>query len=181
LLKKESANQTVWWFFLVPWSIWSFNLIFVSFKFVIILFLFCITSLFSSLSESLKVSELLDAVIANVRHDEMSITGDGQAGRSLQLATVRVDHGVQVTAGQPEHLQWRKNHFKQKSYRIWGDTVGSRQPPTGSDRRSNRVTVKKWLIIRAKRTVIEAFGHFDSISAGHFGRITSRLEIGKGG
>lgn len=66
---------------------------------------FCITSLYSSLNESLKVSELLDAVVADVRHDEMSITGDGQAGRPLQLAAVRVDHGVQVTAGQPEHLK----------------------------------------------------------------------------
>ena len=53
----------------------------------------------------LKVSELLDTVVPNVRDDKMLVAHDGQTGWTFHLAAVRVDGRVQVAAGVLEHLK----------------------------------------------------------------------------
>jgi len=54
---------------------------------------------------SLKVSILLDAVIADVGDYHVTVVHDRKAGRPLQFAAVRVDGGVEGSSGQLEHLK----------------------------------------------------------------------------
>ena len=55
--------------------------------------------------DGLKISELLDAVVANVGDDDVLVVGHRQAYGPLQLAAVRVDRRVESPGGQDEHLQ----------------------------------------------------------------------------
>ena len=64
-----------------------------------------------SKSISLKVSVLLDAVVANVSYDDVVVIHDRKAGRSLKLASVRVDSGVEGATVQLKHLKIRKVTF----------------------------------------------------------------------
>ena len=57
----------------------------------------------------LKVSEFLDAVVADVCHDQMSIAHHCQAGGSLELAAVRIDGRIETSARQVKDLK-TKNH-----------------------------------------------------------------------
>lgn len=56
-------------------------------------------------SVSLKVSVLLDAVVADVGDDDVAVVHDREAGRSLKLAAVGVDGGVEGAAVQLKHLK----------------------------------------------------------------------------
>ena len=54
---------------------------------------------------TLEVSELLDAVVADVGDDNVPVVGNREPDGPLQLAAVGVDGGVESSSGQDEHLK----------------------------------------------------------------------------